>query len=514
MNKTYRAITLRSLTGEIRTAKFEGRQHVIVPVVALVEGVIQAMNAPNPEFVPAEVFSVAPSGWNGRPIFMNHPMSGSSPVSGNTPEILERSLGRVFNTTVSDKRLLMEAWLDEERTKSLGTEEAELLARVQSDKEVEISTGAFIILVDRRGTYGGVSYRGQWERIYPDHLAMLSEGSRGACSYKMGCGVRAAADGRMVVPYRFAANPEGINQYSQGGATKASAEANAKSDFARTNPSSSAHRDAAKAHDAAAKAHSMVGNKDQAESHRVKANLHRTKEISQKRIERIRSRASEDARYSAPLGDVPPFTKNTADSKTKTSKLRPKVKRVTVRKNENGGQMNGFLRGMKDKFSELFGMMSPSEMGDTDLRNALADALTEIDSNFRYSGDVVMVYPNQSWVVYMMYGTTGPEYYRQTYSLDANGEATLDGTPIEVERVVSYPPVLETEAEEGEPTLTTAMANVVALAGARHSKADQEMVQTMHDTAVSLGADCATMTASSAKPCGCHETSALQPAGW
>ena len=59
--------------GSFRTEKFAGRDYMVVPVVALVEGVIQGVNAANPELALASEFGKFPAGWNGRPVVMDHP---------------------------------------------------------------------------------------------------------------------------------------------------------------------------------------------------------------------------------------------------------------------------------------------------------------------------------------------------------------------------------------------------------------------------------------------------------
>ncbi len=183
-----RQINLVAAIGQIRTAQFDGKDHTVVPVVALVEGVIQAMNAPAPELVPTAAFSIAPSGWDGRPVFLGHPMNGNDTISGNSPTVLASSFGRIFNTEVKKDRLLMEAWLDSERAKTVGVEATNTIERINSGKTVEISVGAFVIMEDKKGTWNNQPYDGVWDVIIPDHLALLPEGATGACSVAMGCG--------------------------------------------------------------------------------------------------------------------------------------------------------------------------------------------------------------------------------------------------------------------------------------------------------------------------------------
>ena len=75
--------------GSLRTNTLYGKDQLIVPVVALVEGVLQAMNAATPELALAEEFGKFPAGWNGRPVVMNHPIIDKNPVSANSPSVLE-----------------------------------------------------------------------------------------------------------------------------------------------------------------------------------------------------------------------------------------------------------------------------------------------------------------------------------------------------------------------------------------------------------------------------------------
>lgn len=198
-----RTLTLKlagtSYTTRIET--FKGREHIVVPVVALVEGVVHAMNASNPELVTAEEFRKAPGGWNGRPIYEGHPVNASgTPLSGNSPELLEtKCIGTVFNTAIRKNKLAMEAWIDVEAA----TERAPLLlARIQAGKTIEISVGVFVELGEAKGVYASKEYDGAWKDIVPDHLALLEEGDTGACSVEMGCGVRAASkESDMTHPY-------------------------------------------------------------------------------------------------------------------------------------------------------------------------------------------------------------------------------------------------------------------------------------------------------------------------
>jgi hypothetical protein len=179
----------------LETGLYKGRPHLIVPVVALMEGVIHAVNAPTAEYVPLSELSHAPQGWNGRPVVPGHPSIGTSKVSANEPKILASSkFGTVFNTRISNGRLLMDAWIDPERAKSIGGDAAKVVERLNAGKQIEVSVGAFVTADPKQGEFKGKRYAAQWRGIIPDHLAMLPEATKGACSIEMGCGAPRSAE--------------------------------------------------------------------------------------------------------------------------------------------------------------------------------------------------------------------------------------------------------------------------------------------------------------------------------
>src|SRR6187399_2312966 len=110
----FRGLNLRFASTGLRSATFQGRDYTIVPVVALVEGVLHAVNAKAPELVLASEFSKFHAGWNGEPIVMNHPQAeDGAMISANSPETLEKwQIGRIFGTHVVKDQLRMDAYLD------------------------------------------------------------------------------------------------------------------------------------------------------------------------------------------------------------------------------------------------------------------------------------------------------------------------------------------------------------------------------------------------------------------
>lgn len=202
MNRELRILRIRQAAGELRTAHLavgdpgEHREHLVVPVVALMEGVIFPVNAATPELVLAAELQTAPGGWNGEPVTWDHPVVAGKRVSANVPTVLESyQVGQIFNAHVEDKKLKMEAWIDVQRAAEMGGEALALLERIKAGDAIEVSVGAFVVAEARTGIHtNGKRYSAVWTEIVPDHLAMLPAGATGACSNEMGCGAPRAAE--------------------------------------------------------------------------------------------------------------------------------------------------------------------------------------------------------------------------------------------------------------------------------------------------------------------------------
>lgn len=185
-----RTLHLLGATGVPRMEMYQDRPHLVVPVVALMEGVIHAVNATNAEFVPLSTLQKAAATWNSRPSVLYHPKKNGRQCSANSPEILEESgIGWIFNARVAGKKLLCEAWIDEAKAKKL---HSEMYQRLLSGGTEEVSVGAYVVTDDKPGTYYGKQYSASWVEVVGDHLAFLP-GGRGACSVEMGCGSHRAA---------------------------------------------------------------------------------------------------------------------------------------------------------------------------------------------------------------------------------------------------------------------------------------------------------------------------------
>ena len=191
-------ITSQVKVADTREETLMGRNHLVVPVVALVEMVLQSSTSENPELALAEEFGANPLSWNGRPIVVNHPEIDGEKVSASLPEIVDKEkIGEIYNTTLDGKKLKLEAWIDLERAEGLGGTIYETVQRLQEGEEViEVSTGLFSNVEEKAGRFSEEDYQGIWRNVVPDHLAILSEAT-GACSIEDGCGApraNAAAD--------------------------------------------------------------------------------------------------------------------------------------------------------------------------------------------------------------------------------------------------------------------------------------------------------------------------------
>ncbi|MDD5720551.1 MAG: DUF2213 domain-containing protein [Candidatus Krumholzibacteria bacterium] len=174
----------------------EGREWLVAPVVALVEGVVAG--SIGPVLVPADELAVFVEAWNGIPLTVNHPSVNGEPVSANSPAVLEKqSIGRLFNMQFNERRIQGELWLDMAKCKAMGGEALQILNRVQAGEALEVSTGYFCETEAQKGTFEGKEYWGVTRNIRPDHLALLPN-DIGACSWADGCGAPRTNSGGLM----------------------------------------------------------------------------------------------------------------------------------------------------------------------------------------------------------------------------------------------------------------------------------------------------------------------------
>lgn len=170
----------------IREELHQGRKHLVLPVVMLVEGVHAGSHGPLLHL--ADEMGRFPGAWNGIPISVQHPQIEGANVSCNSPEVIDgEAVGRIYHTHMEDGKLKAEAWLDEGRLSQVSPE---ALAAIREGDPLDVSVGVFTDDEETPGEWNGEAYSAIARNHRPDHLALLP-GGQGACSWQDGCGIRA-----------------------------------------------------------------------------------------------------------------------------------------------------------------------------------------------------------------------------------------------------------------------------------------------------------------------------------
>ena len=164
----------------VRHETFEGRDHLVVPTVMVVEGVL------NGALVSAEELAASAESWNGRPVPILHPQERGEYVTANDPKIIERGVvGQLFSAKVEGSKLKGELWIDIAKAEKLG--HGKTIKDLEAGTMVEVSTGYFCDETPEEGEFKGIKYSTIHRNLRPDHLALLP-GEIGACSVEDGCG--------------------------------------------------------------------------------------------------------------------------------------------------------------------------------------------------------------------------------------------------------------------------------------------------------------------------------------
>lgn len=170
-------------SGPTRRDHHDGREHLVVPVVAVVEGVL------NNQLVLASEFARQPTlnSWNGVPVPVGHPSDPyGNPISANSPEVVDKTvIGRLYRVHAQGDRLKGEIWIDVEKAERLG--HGSIVQALEAGDPVEVSTGYFAEVDQTPGQHNGERYIGIHRNIAPDHLALLPD-IEGACNWADGCG--------------------------------------------------------------------------------------------------------------------------------------------------------------------------------------------------------------------------------------------------------------------------------------------------------------------------------------
>jgi len=171
-------------TYTVRNEVYEGQNHIVVPVVMMVEGVHSGSKGPL--FHSIEELGAYPESWNGRPVTINHPQVDGVNTSANSPAILEAyAVGKIFNTHVDGTKLKAEVWINASRGARLSPE---VMEAINQRQPLQVSTGAFTEEINQTGNWNEEEYIAIATNLRPDHLALLP-GGVGACSLEDGCGI-------------------------------------------------------------------------------------------------------------------------------------------------------------------------------------------------------------------------------------------------------------------------------------------------------------------------------------
>ena len=163
---------------------------LIIPMVAIREGVFQCVNCPTPEFYPAAEFGRYPDAWNDRMVTIDHPRVAGRLVSAGTEGVWEQSgIGRIRNARLDGKKLKVEAHIDMVKASEVGSSALELIDMIVDGKPIDVSIAAFIDAIPHFGSFEGKNFAAVQTNYVPDHVAILPAGTRGACSFEDGCGV-------------------------------------------------------------------------------------------------------------------------------------------------------------------------------------------------------------------------------------------------------------------------------------------------------------------------------------
>jgi len=183
MNERFTRLVCNLLPSGCRFETLEDREHIVVPMVILTEGV--HAGSMGPLYYPNGELSKTPEVWNHKPIVVYHPSMNGQSVSACDPVILNsRKVGVMLNTKYEKGKLKSEAWIEKTLANKV---DDRVMTAIENKQMMELSTGVFIDVDDESGSWKEEEYVGVARNFRPDHLALLPD-QIGACSIKDGAG--------------------------------------------------------------------------------------------------------------------------------------------------------------------------------------------------------------------------------------------------------------------------------------------------------------------------------------
>jgi hypothetical protein len=165
-----------------RRDTLDGREHLVVPIKAVEEGVLDG------GLLPSDTIEESEPGWNGVPAIAGHPTDGTSVdgrpnfISANQPQVHDNlSFGKLFGADATDGEMTAELWLDVEKAAALEDDGFDVpqtaIEMLENDEDVALSTS--YIPTEREenpGHYDGQAYQHVIQSIQPDHIGVLPNG--------------------------------------------------------------------------------------------------------------------------------------------------------------------------------------------------------------------------------------------------------------------------------------------------------------------------------------------------
>jgi hypothetical protein len=177
-------VTCNLLPSGCRIDNLEGREHTVVPMVILTEGV--HAGSQGSLYYPKDELSKTPVAWNHKPIVVYHPTLNGEGISACDPAVINtRKIGVMMNTRFEGGRLKSEAWIEKDRANAV---DERIMAAVTNKEMMELSTGLFLDVEGTAGKWNKEEYTGIARNFRPDHLALLPD-QTGACSIADGAGL-------------------------------------------------------------------------------------------------------------------------------------------------------------------------------------------------------------------------------------------------------------------------------------------------------------------------------------
>lgn len=168
-----------SIHARARREKKGGREYLVAPVVAVVEGVL------NDHLVTMAELEKSLSAWDGMPLVIEHPKRNGVHISAHEEGVPH--YGFLAAPSVNGK-FKAETWWDVALLQMAGEPGETIIHNLENGHTMEGSTAYFQDEDQTPGVFKGVAYNAIARNIQPDHYAVLLDGV-GACSIRQGCGI-------------------------------------------------------------------------------------------------------------------------------------------------------------------------------------------------------------------------------------------------------------------------------------------------------------------------------------